>query len=123
VDLVTYAIGDEVAIPGVRVRRAPSLPFLRRVKVGPSLATFPLDALVFVRALGLLARHRYDCVNTHEEVGLFAVLFKKVFRTRLLHDMHSSLSEQLALRRSRGAACCTARCAGRSGRSCATPTA
>ena len=96
VDLVTYSLGEDVSIPNVRLRRALPLPFLRRVKIGPSLAKFPLDTLVALRAFSLLLTHRYDCINTHEELGLFGVIFKKVFRTPLMHDMHSSLSEQLA---------------------------
>jgi glycosyltransferase involved in cell wall biosynthesis len=96
VDLVTYGIGEDVVIPNVRLRRALPLPFVRRVKVGPSAAKFPLDVLVFFRALGLMVRHRYDCVNTHEEAGLFGAFFKGVFRRPYMHDMHSSLSEQLA---------------------------
>src|SRR5579875_2259061 len=44
VDLVTYPVGQDVLFPGLRLRRTWGWPGLRRVKVGPSLAKFPLDA-------------------------------------------------------------------------------
>src|SRR5712671_5005162 len=37
VDLVTYPFGEDVSLPGLRVFRSLRPPFLRRVKVGPSL--------------------------------------------------------------------------------------
>jgi hypothetical protein len=38
VDLVTYPMGKQVELPGLRVYRAPRLPFMCKVKIGPSLA-------------------------------------------------------------------------------------
>ena len=38
VDLVTYPFGQSVHLPGLRVFRCVRPPFVRRVKVGPSLA-------------------------------------------------------------------------------------
>ncbi len=51
VDLVTYPIGKQVTLPGLRIYRTPALPFIRKVKIGPSLAKFPLDILVFLTAI------------------------------------------------------------------------
>ena len=50
VDLVTYPIGQQVRLPGLRIYRVPRIPFLRQVKIGPSLAKLPLDALLFLVA-------------------------------------------------------------------------
>ena len=56
VDLVTYPFGKDVSIPGLRVFRSLRPPFVREVRIGPSLAKIPLDALltltVIRRALG-----------------------------------------------------------------------
>src|SRR5438874_10378742 len=46
VDLVTYPFGEDVTMPGLRVFRSMRLPFIRRVKIGPSFAKLPLDALL-----------------------------------------------------------------------------
>src|SRR5690349_924900 len=43
VDLVTYPLGKRVSLPGLHVYRTPSLPGVRHVKIGPSLAKLPLD--------------------------------------------------------------------------------
>ena len=55
VDLVTYPFGDDVTMPGLRVFRALRPPFVHRVKIGPSLAKIPLDALL---ALSVVRRAR-----------------------------------------------------------------
>ncbi|HEY7417705.1 MAG TPA: hypothetical protein VH593_21160, partial [Ktedonobacteraceae bacterium] len=36
VDLVTYHVGKDISLPGLRIFRIPALPFIRKVKVGPS---------------------------------------------------------------------------------------
>src|SRR6476660_334242 len=46
VDLVTYPFGETVAMPGLRIFRCLKPPFLRGVKIGPSVAKLPLDALL-----------------------------------------------------------------------------
>ena len=38
VDLMTYPIGKQVKLPGLKVYRAPWPPFMCKVKIGPSLA-------------------------------------------------------------------------------------
>ncbi len=95
IDLVTYPIGDAVDLPHVTVHRTWRPPFVRHIKIGPSLAKFPLDALLFARALGMLLRRRYDCIHTHEEAGLFGAIFSRIFRVPHVYDMHSDLAQQL----------------------------
>jgi len=95
VDLVTYPVGEDVTFPGLRLRRTWGWPGLKRVKVGPSLAKFPLDALLFLRALPLLMTHHYDVIHTHLEAGYFGAILGKLFRLPHVYDMHDDLSEQL----------------------------
>lgn len=95
VDLVTYHLGQDVALPGVRFHRIPATPGIRRVKVGPSLIKPWLDALLFVRALKLARSGSYDLVHSHEEAGLIGALFRRMFGWAHLYDMHSSLSQQM----------------------------
>jgi glycosyltransferase involved in cell wall biosynthesis len=96
VDLVTYPIGSDVSIPGLRIFRTPGVPGLRSVKIGPSLAKIPLDILVFLSSLRRLLSDRYDFLECHEEAGFMGVVFSKLFRVPTVYDMHSSLPEQLS---------------------------
>jgi glycosyltransferase involved in cell wall biosynthesis len=95
IDLVTYHLGEDVDIPGVRVYRTPKIPFINKLKVGPSWSKVPLDLFLFIKALGLLFRNRYDVIHSHEEAGFLAVSLAFFFRTYHLYDMHSSLPKQL----------------------------
>jgi glycosyltransferase involved in cell wall biosynthesis len=95
IDLVTYHLGEDVEIPGVRVFRTPKIPFINKLKIGPSWSKVPLDLFLFFKALGLLFRNRYDVIHSHEEAGFLAVSLAFFFRTYHLYDMHSSLPKQL----------------------------
>lgn len=95
VDLVTYPIGKQVSLPGLRVYRVPALPFIRQVKIGPSLAKVPLDALLFLAALWRLCWQRYRYLHTHEEAGLMGVMLSRLFGCKHLYDMHSDLGQQM----------------------------
>ncbi len=94
VDLVTYPIGKTVELSGLKIYRAPTIPLIRSVKVGPSLAKIPLDFLVLLTALWRLFLKRYQCVYTHEEAGLIGVLLASAFHMKHLYYMHSDLAQQ-----------------------------
>lgn len=96
VDLVTYPIGKQVTLPGLRIYRAPALPFIRKVKIGPSLAKFPLDLCLFLTALWRLCWRRYRYIHTHEEAGVMGVVLAFIFSCKHLYDMHSDLSQQMS---------------------------
>ncbi len=51
VDLVTYPFGQSVSMPGLCVFRSLRPPFVDHVKIGPSLAKIPLDALLALSAV------------------------------------------------------------------------
>ncbi len=95
VDMVTYPIGEDVSIPGLRIFRAPGIPGIRKISIGPSLAKLPLDVMVFSSAVRRLMSGRYDLLDCHEEAGLMGVLLSKLFGVPAVYDMHSSLPEQL----------------------------
>jgi glycosyltransferase involved in cell wall biosynthesis len=96
VDLLTYHVGLDVSIPGVRIRRGPDVPFIKNVKIGPSWPKLFLDVLLFCKAIAMLLTKQYDVIHSHEEAAFFSVILATVFRTRHLYDMHSSLPRQLA---------------------------
>lgn len=95
VDLVTYPVGKQVALPGLRVYRAPRLPFIHEVKIGPSLAKFPLDLFVFIIAFWRLCVRRYRYIHTHEEAGVMGAVFSILFGCKHLYDMHSDIAEEM----------------------------
>jgi glycosyltransferase involved in cell wall biosynthesis len=96
VDLVTYPFGRNVALPGLKVHRSWRPPFVRRVKIGPSLAKVPLDLLLAVKALHVALKWRFDYVHSHEEGGAIGLVLSWLLRVPHLYDMHSSLPEQLS---------------------------
>jgi glycosyltransferase involved in cell wall biosynthesis len=91
VDLVTYPIGQDVAVPGLRFVRTPRLPGLRRVKIGPSLVKLPLDALLLWTAVRQLRRRHYDVIHTVEEAGVAGWLLHIICGRPYVHDVHSDL--------------------------------
>ena len=95
VDLLTYGEGQDVDIPGVRIIRIPRFRSLGNVKVGPSRLKLFLDVFIFLRAVGLMMRNRYDFVHAHEESVFFCRWLKPLFGFKLVYDMHSSLPQQL----------------------------
>ncbi|HEV2581134.1 MAG TPA: glycosyltransferase family 4 protein, partial [Ktedonobacteraceae bacterium] len=96
VDLITYPIGKSVRLPGLRIFRAPSIPFIHSVKPGPSLAKIPLDIAVFLTALLRLCQRKYAFIHTHEEAGLMGVVLAPLFGYKHLYYMHSDLSQVVA---------------------------
>ena len=95
VDLVTYPIGDDVEIPGLRIFRAPRTFGIQQVPIGPSLVKIPLDTAVFYAAWRRAAAGGYDAIHSHEEAGLMGHFLARLYGLPHLYDMHSSLPQQL----------------------------
>jgi glycosyltransferase involved in cell wall biosynthesis len=95
VDVVTYHLGQDVPLPGIRFHRIWRLPGVRKVKVGPSLVKPWLDLLLLMKASLVWKPHRYDLIHTHEEAGVIGVLWREIFGCPHLYDMHSSLAQQM----------------------------
>jgi len=96
VDLVTYPFGRDVPLPGLRLHRSWRPPFVRRVKIGPSLAKVPLDLLLAVKALHVALKWKFDYIHSHEEGGAIGIVLSRLLGLPHLYDMHSSLPEQLS---------------------------
>lgn len=95
VDLVTYPLGQSPELPHLKILRPPNLLGIRRVKIGPSLAKIPLDALLLGRALARLLTDRYDVLFSHEEAAVFGAALARLWEKPHIYDMHSSLPQQL----------------------------
>jgi glycosyltransferase involved in cell wall biosynthesis len=96
VDLVTYPVGEDVALPGLRIFRSANPLAYRSVPVGFSLRKVVLDLPLTAALSRRLARGRYTCIHAVEEAAFPAALLAEAYRTPLLYDMQSSLAEQLA---------------------------
>jgi glycosyltransferase involved in cell wall biosynthesis len=96
VDLVTYPIGSDVEIPGLRIFRSGNPFGFGSVPIGLSLRKIVLD-LPLTTALGSrMASQRYACVHAVEEAAFPAAVLARRYGIPLLYDMQSSLAEQLA---------------------------
>ena len=95
VDLLTFPIGDDVELPGLRIFRAGNPLALRTVPVGFSLRKLVLDASLLAGARARLARETYSCVHALEEAAWPAALLARRYGIPLLYDMQSSIPEQL----------------------------
>jgi glycosyltransferase involved in cell wall biosynthesis len=98
IDLLCYAEGSEVEIPGVRIHRIPTPSFLRGVRPGISLKKLLLDVIFLFSTLSLVLKsnkERYSIVHAVEESVFIAWLVKKVWGIPYIYDMDSSLSMQV----------------------------
>ncbi len=95
VSLVTYPLGRDMPLANLKIIRAPNPLMIRRVKIGPSLAKFPLDLMLLFRAAFELAKGNYDLIFSHEEAGFLAGCLAKIWPLPHVYDMHSSLPQQL----------------------------
>jgi len=96
VDLVTYPVGEDLPVDGLRYRRA-AVPGVDKVAVGPSFAKLVLNGATMVRALQEAVRGRgaYDVVHTHEEAGLFGPALAKVGGVPHVYDMGNDWADVL----------------------------
>lgn len=94
-DLVTYHLGRDVRLPGLRIHRIPAVPLVGEVSIGPSWRKLLLDALVVLTAFRLILTRKYDYIHSHEEAAFAAMLLSFLFGVPHVYDMHSSLPRQL----------------------------
>jgi glycosyltransferase involved in cell wall biosynthesis len=95
VDLLTFPVGTDAHLPGLRTYRAGNLLAIRSVPVGLSLRKLALDASLVLALRKQLARQRYTCIHALEEAAWPALILARRHRVPLLYDMQSSLPEQL----------------------------
>lgn len=108
VDVLTYHVGEDPKLTGVRVFRAPAVPFVHDVPIGFSLRKVLCDLALTWRLLTLMRRNRYDVLHAVEEAVFSSLLVRWVGASRgqpgrrlgrlgcrVVYDMDSSLPEQL----------------------------
>jgi glycosyltransferase involved in cell wall biosynthesis len=98
VDLLTYPVGSDVAIPGLRIFRGANPFGIRSVPVGLSVRKLLLDISLAAALRAHLRSQSYTCVHAVEEMAFPAALFGRRYGVPVLYDMQSSLPEQLSRR-------------------------
>ena len=98
VDVLTYPVGAEVQIPGVRILRVANLLAIKHVPIGLSARKIVLDIPLSFALQRLLRRGNYTCVHAVEEAAFPAVLLGPHYKVPVIYDMQSSLPEQLVTR-------------------------
>jgi glycosyltransferase involved in cell wall biosynthesis len=94
VDLLTYAEGRDIPLPGVRLIRA-GPPRARGAPIGFSWKKLVCDAGLLRSMVRLLRAKTYDVVHAGEESIFLAMPLKHFFPFRLVYDMDSSLADQI----------------------------
>jgi glycosyltransferase involved in cell wall biosynthesis len=96
VDLLTYPVGSDIQVPGVRLIRTANPLRFKSVPVGLSAKKLLLDIPLTVALLSRLRSGAYSCIHAVEEAAFPAVLLGRHYRVPVIYDMQSSLPEQLA---------------------------
>ena len=95
VDLLTYPLGLDIELPGLRIFR-PNNPFaIRHVPIGFSLKKILLDIFLTWSLWKLLRRNIYDCIHAVEEAALPATILGQRHHIPVIYDMQSSIPEQM----------------------------
>jgi glycosyltransferase involved in cell wall biosynthesis len=94
VELLTFAQGTDVEVPGLVHRRSLRLP-VGRVRAGASLAKLLLDVPFLVQAVWRLLVARPDVVHAVEEAAHLIAPFARLLRVPLVMDVDSSIPDQL----------------------------
>lgn len=95
-DVIVFAEGEDVTIPGCTFTRVPSLPGTRRMPPGFSLKKAVCDGVLTGMAAWKLAHQRYDVIHAVEEAAFIAMALGPIFRVPYVYDIDSSIPEQIS---------------------------
>jgi len=96
VDLITYPFGENIELNNLRIIRSRSIPFIKKIKIGPSIPKLLLDIPLFFSTLKALRNDKYDLIHSHEEAAFFCVQLARSNSLIHIYDMPSSLTQQLS---------------------------
>lgn len=97
IDLLTFPVGEDLEIPGLRIERTGNPLAVRHIPIGLSLRKLFFDTLLVPALAGALRKRRYDMVHAVEEAAFPAAWLCKRKGIPLLYDMQSCLPEQLSV--------------------------
>ena len=95
VDLLTYPLGEDIELPGLRIFRLQTPFKIRHIPIGFSAQKLLLDAFLAPAIGRRLRQERYKCIHAVEEAAFFAVMAGRRRGVPVIYDMQSSLPEHL----------------------------
>ncbi len=95
VDLLTFPIGTDIAVPGLTILRSANPFGFRQVPIGLSVRKVILDLPLMWALRQVVGSARYSCIHAVEEAAFPAAMLARRHGIPLLYDMQSSLPEQL----------------------------
>jgi glycosyltransferase involved in cell wall biosynthesis len=95
VELLTLPQGDDVAMPGLVVRRVPRLPGIADVPVGFSAGKLLYNLVIAGTLLACLWPPRIQLVHAIEEAAFYAVPLARLMGVPGIVDLDSDLAQQL----------------------------
>ncbi len=95
VDLLTFSMGEDIDLPGLRIIRVGKPFSIRHVPIGFSYRKVLLDAFLTIALKRLLKQTRYDCIHAVEEAAFAAAVLGQKHNIPVLYDMQSSMPEQM----------------------------
>jgi glycosyltransferase involved in cell wall biosynthesis len=94
ITICTYRNGRDV--PGLTIRRTPSIPFREHYEVGSSPHKIGFDLLLFWTVLFAALRRRPDVIHAHMHEGaLIALIVSKLLRIPFVFDFQGSLTGEM----------------------------
>lgn len=92
VDLLTLPVGEDLDIPGVKIIRIPNIFGIKNMRIGPSLIKVVFDIILFIWAIYLMRRNRYEVVHGVEDAGIIGMIIARLARRRAIFEKHSDPS-------------------------------
>ena len=96
IHLLTYHEGEDVEVPGLKIFRIPKPPWIGKIPIGFSWKKVICDLYLSVQMMGLVRKNNYEVIHAVEESIFPAAALNVLVRTKLIYDMDSLLSEQIA---------------------------
>jgi glycosyltransferase involved in cell wall biosynthesis len=96
IDVLTFPVGRDPDLPGVRIVRCGNPLGIRHVPIGLSPQKVLLDVSLASSWRKLIRARPYAYVHAVEEAAILAILFGLAGRVPVLYDMQSSLPERLS---------------------------
>jgi glycosyltransferase involved in cell wall biosynthesis len=94
VTICTYRNGQD--LPGLTIRRTPSIPFRERYEVGSSPHKIAFDLLLFWTVLFSALRRRPDVIHAHMHEGaLVGLIVSRLLRIPMVFDFQGSLTGEM----------------------------
>ncbi len=95
VHLATYAVGQNVELPGLTIHRSLRVPGIKHVPIGFSKRKIVLDVTLALTVYALLLKRRFDVIHAVEESVFFCLPAARLARLPIIYDLDSAISDQL----------------------------